>query len=85
MIPCSIIAQELVKYSPDRFQLILPPVSKSALQNFLFVDLVPDVLLPPDKHSPCAAAVVPQEVVSNLPMGLLDPQIIDVPQSRCLL
>ena len=74
-----------MKYSPDRFQLILPPVSKSAPQNFLFVDLVPDVLLPSDEHSPCLAAVVPQEVVSNLPMGLLDSQIIDVPESSHLL
>ena len=60
-------------------------MSKSALQNFLFVNLVLDVLLPSDEHGPCLAAIVPQKVVSNLPMSFFDSQIIDLPELSHLL
>lgn len=85
MISCSIIAQELVKYSPNSFQLMLSIVSKSAPQHLLFVNLVLDVLLPSGKHGTCLTAIVPQKVVSNLPMSFLDSQIIDLLELSHLL
>ena len=74
-----------MKYSPDSSQLILSPVSQSTSQYFLFVNLLPDILLPSGKHGARLTAIVPQKVVSNLSMSFLDSQIIDLLEFSYLL
>ena len=67
----TIITQEFSENSSNSFELAPSPMVKSSFEQLFFMNLLLDVLLPSGKHCTSLAAVISQEVISNLSVGLL--------------